>query len=245
LDYLSRLFHDWLDMSRKLVQINANEIASGGKKVGVQSENQPARKIGYARVSTSDQNPDMQIQALLNYGVPRELIFVDRASGGTMDRPNFIRAIQLCQHDGLELVVWKLDRLGRTLGGVLDTLKLLADRGVTFNSLTERIDTTGPMGKAMIHLLAVFAELERDLIAERTKAGIDRARERGEQGGRPVAMTAERVAAAEQMLASGERGNTIWKAMQQIEGPKISRAAYYAWQKVWDVQNRDPGIVGE
>lgn len=209
------------------------------------SSNQPTRKIGYARVSTHDQNPDMQIAALKAYGVPEELIFVDRASGGTMKRPMFIRAMKTCQHEGSEFVVWKLDRLGRTLGGILETLETLTDRGVEFVSLTERIDTKGPMGKAMIRLLAVFAELERDLIRERTKAGIARARERGERGGRPVAMTPERVEKAKEMLAAGERGNTVWKAMQKIEGPKISRAAYYAWQQAWDVENRDPGVVGE
>lgn len=210
-----------------------------------ESENPPVRKIGYARVSTSDQNPDMQIAALKNYGVPEELIFVDKASGGTMKRPMFIRAMKTCQHEGSEFIVWKLDRLGRTLGGILETLEVLTDRGVEFVSLTERIDTKGPMGKAMVRLLAVFAELERDLIRERTKAGIARARERGERGGRPVAMTPERIAKAEEMLTAGERGNTVWKAMQQIDGPKISRAAYYAWQQAWDVENRDPGVVGE
>ncbi|WP_047993662.1 recombinase family protein [Puniceibacterium sp. IMCC21224] len=161
-----------------------------------ESGNRPNRKIGYARVSTSDQNPDMQIEALKRYGVPEQLIFVDRASGGTMKRPNFIRAIKTCQHEGSAVVVWKLDRLGRTLGSILETLKLLSERGVAFVSLTERVDTTGPMGKAMIHLLAVFAELERDLIRERTKAGIDRARERGEVGGLPRAITHERIASA-------------------------------------------------
>ncbi|ABF64378.1 DNA-invertase from lambdoid prophage e14 [Ruegeria sp. TM1040] len=210
-----------------------------------ESENQPTRKIGYARVSTADQNPDMQIHELKRYGVPEELIFVDRASGGTMKRPQFMRALRYAQYEGTELVVWKLDRLGRTLGGVLDTLKLLSDRGVTFVSLTERIDTTGPMGKAMIHLLAVFAELERDLIVERTKAGIERAKERGDVGGRPKAMTPERVAKAEEMLAAGERGNTVWKAMKELDGPTISRAAYYAWQKEWDAGHRAPDIVGE
>lgn len=208
------------------------------------SENQP-RKIGYARVSTSEQNPDMQIAALKAYGVPEDLIFVDKASGGTMARPMFIRALTMCQHEGGEFVVWKLDRLGRTLGGILETLKLLSDRGVSFVSLTERVDTSGPMGKAMIHLLAVFAELERDLIRERTKAGIDRARERGERGGRPVSMTPEREALARKMLAEGERGNAVWKAVAPLEGPPISRAAYYAWQKRNDVETRSPDVLGE
>ncbi|PIL12364.1 DNA invertase [Puniceibacterium antarcticum] len=210
-----------------------------------ESENRPGTKIGYARVSTSEQNPDMQIQALKNYGVDPALIYVDRASGGSMTRPAFMRALRACQHDGGEFVVWKLDRLGRTLGGILGTLKLLSERGIAFVSLTERVDTTGPMGKAMIHLLAVFAELERDLIRERTKAAIDRAKERGEVGGRPKAMTEDRVAAAIELFAQGERGNTVWKAMQKIEGPTISRAAYYAWQKDWDAESRAPDVHGE
>ncbi|SON54275.1 DNA-invertase hin [Hartmannibacter diazotrophicus] len=210
-----------------------------------ESENPPNRKVGYARVSTSEQNPDMQIAALKAYGVPEALIFVDKASGGTMQRPEFIKAVRVCQVEKTEFVVWKLDRLGRTLGGILETLELLTDRGIEFVSLTERIDTKGPMGKAMVRLLAVFAELERDLIRERTKAGIERAKERGEHGGRPRAMTDERIAKAVEMLATGERGNAIWKALKGLPGPKISRSAYYAWQQEWDVENRSPDTVGE
>jgi len=194
----------------------------------------PGHKIGYARVSTTDQNPDMQIQALLDYGVKRENIFVDRASGGTMDRPQFRRAMKVARHPEAEFVVWKLDRLGRTLTGIMDTLSMLSERGVKFVSLTERLDTTGPMGKAMLHIIAVVAELERDLIRERTIAGIERAKARGEVGGRPKAMTDERVALASGLLSDGERGNRVWEAMKELPGPKISRAAYYAWQKQWD-----------
>lgn len=83
-----------------------------------ESEKQPVRKIGYARVSTADQNPDMQIQALKDYGVPEALIFVDRASGGTLNRPDFLRALRFAQKPGTEFVVWKLDRMGRTLEGI-------------------------------------------------------------------------------------------------------------------------------
>jgi DNA invertase Pin-like site-specific DNA recombinase len=207
--------------------------SEGVVKEPVQSNNEPP-KIGYARVSTADQNPDMQVQALKNYGVPEALIFMDRASGSTMKRPAFLRAMRAAQHPGSEFVVWKLDRLGRTLGGILETLEMLADRSIEFVSLTERIDTRGPMGKAMIRLLAVFAELERDLIRERTMAGMARARERGDAHGRPKAMTPEREAAATRMLVDGARGNEVWKAMQKLDGPKISRAAYYSWQKTAD-----------
>lgn len=196
------------------------------------------RKIGYARVSTHDQNPEMQIEALRRYGVDEGLIFVDRASGGTMDRPMLRRALKTAQHPGSEFVVWKLDRLGRTLGGILDTLKLLNDRGITFVSLTERIDTNGPMGKAMLHLLAVFAELERDLIRERTMAGLERARAAGRQAGRAKSMTPEREEAAQAMLADGHRGAEVWRAMTKLPGPTISRAAYYAWQKRFDEVER-------
>jgi DNA invertase Pin-like site-specific DNA recombinase len=192
------------------------------------------RKIGYARVSTADQNPDMQIEALKRYGVPPNLIFVDKASGGTNARPAFTRALKTAQHAGSEFVVWKLDRLGRTLKGVLDTMELLASRDIQFISLTERIDTGGPMGKAMIRLLAVFAELERDLIRERTVSGIRRAKERGDPHGRAKTMTPEREAAATELLNNGVRGNEVWEALKPLPGPPISRAAYYVWQKQYD-----------
>jgi DNA invertase Pin-like site-specific DNA recombinase len=192
------------------------------------------RRIGYARVSTADQNPDMQIAALKAYGVQEELIFVDKASGGSVRRPQFLRALQLAQIPDTEFVVWKLDRLGRTLYGILETMELLERRGVKFISLTERIDTSGPMGKAMIRLLAVFAELERDLTRERTTTGIRRKIQRGEHHGRAHSMTAERKEVAELLLERGERGNDVWKMIKSLRGPPISRAAYYVWQKKYD-----------
>lgn len=205
-------------------------------------ENEPIRKIGYVRVSTTDQNPDMQIEALKRYGVPADLIFTDKASGGSMNRPGFIRAMRTAQHAGSEFVVWKLDRLGRTLPGVLNVMELLQERGVAFVSLTERIDTSGPMGKAMVRLMAIFAELERDLIRERTLAGIKRARERGEIGGRPRGMTDERVTRAGALIAGGARGTEVWRELKKLPGPGLSRACYYAWQKTWDVENDKPKV---
>lgn len=209
-------------------------MAKSSKKVASKSESPPVRRIGYARVSTADQNPDMQIAALEAYGVPRDLIFVDRASGGSMNRPMFIRALKTAQHPGTEFVVWKLDRMGRTLEGIIEVLNLLESRGVKFFSLTERVDMTTPMGKAMLQMMAVVAELERNLIVERTKAGIARARERGEKGGRPVAMTPARVEVADTMLRLGTRGNEVWQALKPLSEVPISRAAYFAWQKLWD-----------
>lgn len=177
----------------------------------------------------------MQTAALERYGVPTPLIFTDKASGATINkRPGFIRALRTAQHEGTEFVVWKLDRLGRTLSGILQVMELFHNRGVTFVSLTEKIDTKTAMGKAFIHMAAAFSQLERDLIRERTIAGIKRARERGEQGGRPRGMTDERIARAVELLGDGQRGEAIWHELLKIAGPGLSRACYYAWQKRHD-----------
>ena len=194
----------------------------------------PRTMIGYARVSTADQNPDMQIAALEAYGVHPKLIFVDHASGATLNRPQFLEALKYAQSPDVEFVVWKLDRLGRTLEGILEVLAFFEKHGVSFFSLTERVDLTTPMGKAMLQMMGVVAELERNLIAERTKAGIARARERGEQGGRPIAMTPARVEVADTMLRLGKRGAEVWHALEPLADVPISRAAYFAWQKKWD-----------
>lgn len=209
------------------------------------SRNESVRKVGYARVSTTDQNPDMQIEALKRYGVREEFIFVDHASGGSMERPEFLKALREAQYPGSEFVVWKLDRLGRTMKGVLETLELLTSRGIAFVSLTERIDTTGPMGKAMIHLLAVFAELERDLISERTKAGLARARERGAAVGRPEAMTPERVEEAMRMVGEGAATSEIVARLQQMDPPPISKSKVYAWVKDYKASLAGPDTLAE
>lgn len=200
--------------------------------------NKYTRKIGYARVSTADQNPDMQITALKRYGVPDHLIFTEKASGGTMKRPAFARALKTAQHPGSEFVVWKLDRLGRTVPIILETLETLRDRGVRFVSLTEQIDVSSPTGHAFMQFSAMMAELERNLIIERTNAGIQRARERGKMAGRKPSMTPERIAMAERLLSKDMRGNEVWAELKKINGPTISRAAYYKWQKQWDELNK-------
>jgi len=199
--------------------------------VGKKSENEP-RKIGYARVSTSEQNLDMQIEALKKYGVREDLIFTDKMSGAIDKRPGFIGALKFAQREGTEFVVWKLDRLGRTVMGIIETLQLLDKRGVHLVSLTERVDLGTPFGKAIVGFLAVFAELERNLIRERTLAGIRRAKESGEPHGRPKAMTEERIRIATQMLAEGKHlQNAILPAMKKISGPPVSRSVLYAWAK--------------
>lgn len=190
------------------------------------------RKIGYCRVSTADQNLDMQIEAMKKYGVPEELIFTDKLSGAHTKRPGFIRALRLARHPDTEFVAWKLDRLGRSVLGIIETMQLLERRGVKLFSLTERMDLSTPFGKAMVGFLAVFAELERNLIRERTLSGIRRAKERGDAHGRPIVMTEPRIVLATQMLADGKHIEAdILPELKRIKGPSISRAALYVWTR--------------
>lgn len=129
------------------------------------------RQIGYARVSTEDQKLEQQRKALISYGVKPEHIFEEHASGGNMNRPALTRAMRTMR-DGDSLVVTSLDRLGRTLLGVIETVNMMESEGVNIVSLREKIDTSSAMGKAFFRIALVFAELERDLISERTKAGM-------------------------------------------------------------------------
>jgi DNA invertase Pin-like site-specific DNA recombinase len=139
-------------------------------------------KIGYARVSTLDQNLDMQMDALQSAGC--ELIFQEKMSGKKDDRPELQRCLDsLCKGD--TLVVYKLDRLGRSTFKLLELTSELEKRGVEFVSIRDNIDTSTAVGKAMFRMMAVLAEMERDIIAERTQAGLQAARARGRVGGRP------------------------------------------------------------
>jgi len=138
--------------------------------------------VGYARVSTTDQNLDLQNDALQAAGCER--LFTDTASGAKAERPGLIQALNECRK-GDTLVVWKLDRLGRSLAHLVETVRDLADKGIGFKSLQESIDTTTSGGKLIFHIFASLAEFERDLIRERTNAGLSAARARGRKGGRP------------------------------------------------------------
>lgn len=190
------------------------------------------RKIGYARVSTADQNLDYQIEALRRYGVSDDLIFTDKMSGKTQKRPGLTEALRLAQHPETELVVWKLDRLGRSLLGILDTVAMIDRRGVRLYSLTERLDLATPMGRMILHIMASLAEYERALIRDRTIAGLRQARADGRAHGRPASMTDERCRLAAEMLTDGRHVvNDILPALQDLEGPPIKRAALYAWVK--------------
>lgn len=127
--------------------------------------------FGYARVSTDDQDLTLQIAALEKHGIPPDLIFSEHASGGSMQRKSLAMVLKVLR-EGDTLVVWKLDRLGRTLTGVLETIEKLNRDGIALVSLTESFDTATPMGKAFLQIALVFAELERNMVSERTKAGM-------------------------------------------------------------------------
>jgi DNA invertase Pin-like site-specific DNA recombinase len=155
--------------------------------------------LGYARVSTGDQDLALQLAALRAMGCSR--VFSDTASGVLDDRPQLAAVLDHLR-DGDTLVVWRLDRLGRSLRHLVGTVTELADRKVGFRSLHESIDTTTPGGRLVFHLFASLAEFERDLIRERTLAGLAGARARGRQGGRPSVMTSDKIAMARNIYGS-------------------------------------------
>lgn len=153
--------------------------------------------IGYARVSTQEQDLALQLDALTQVGCDK--VFTEKASGAQRDRPQFMAALEYMR-EGDKLIVWKLDRLARSLRQLIETVEMLEKRGIGFRSLTEAIDTTSPGGKLVFHIFASLAEFERDIIRERTKAGLAAARARGKIGGRPPALAHSDLAAAKALL---------------------------------------------
>ena len=156
--------------------------------------------IGYARVSTTEQNPALQHDALQAVGAVR--IFTDYASGTSTTRPQLQVCLEYLQ-PGNVLAVWRIDRLGRSVPHLVDTVTALAERGVQFRSLTESIDTTTAGGELVFHIFAALAQMERRLLSERTHAGLDAARARGRVGGRPTVMTPERIETARKLREDG------------------------------------------
>ena len=156
-------------------------------------------RIGYARVSTADQDPTLQTSALDKAGCER--VFTDHASGARADRPELAAALDYCRR-GDALVVWKLDRLGRSLSHLVDVLNGMRARGIEFVSLTEGMDTSTPMGELLFHIMGALAQFERALIIERTAAGLAVARAAGRTGGRPRALDQKGQQAARTLHAS-------------------------------------------
>lgn len=155
--------------------------------------------IGYARVSTSEQSPQLQHDALEAAGCWRT--FTDVSSGSLASRPQLDLLLDHLR-PGDTLVVWRLDRLGRSVRNLIDLVQALEERGVHFKSLQDHMDTSSPGGKLVFHIFASLAEFERDLIRERTQAGLESARARGRVGGRPAALSADDVATAKRLHAS-------------------------------------------
>lgn len=178
--------------------------------------------LGYARVSTTEQNADLQIRALEDAGCLK--VYTDHGVSGTKaTRPQLEKVLEHARA-GDELVVWKLDRLGRNTRQLLELVDSLESRDIDFRSLTEGIATTGPMGKAMLTIMSAFAQLERDQLADRTRAGLAAAAARGRTGGRPVVTPeTEKVRQAGQYREAG---------LTPIETRKllgVSRATVYRY----------------
>lgn len=178
-------------------------------------------KIGYARISTVDQNLELQTDSLEKAGC--EKIFTDQASGARDDRKGLIDAIEFCRK-GDSLVVWKLDRLGRSLKHLIETINLLHEKKVGFVSLQESIDTTTSGGKLVFHVFGALAEFERELITERTNAGLASARSRGRLGGRPKAMTVKQLRLAQTMLKDPK--TTIKEVCETLQVSKTTLYRY-------------------
>jgi DNA invertase Pin-like site-specific DNA recombinase len=179
--------------------------------------------IGYARVSTLEQSLDLQKDALQKAGSER--IFTDTLSGATAVREGLNEALSHLRI-GDVLVVWKLDRLGRSLKHLIETVTDLESRGIGFRSLTENIDTTTAGGKLIFHVFGALAEFERDLIRERTLAGLSAARTRGRSGGRPRSLTPKKIAQLKALAA--DTNNSIADILDTLS---ISRSTYYRYIK--------------
>lgn len=157
-------------------------------------------RIGYARVSTDEQSLALQLDALERDGCER--VFSDKASGNRLDRPGLQEAMSHLRGQDT-LVVWKLDRLGRGVKGLVDLVADLEGKGVHFRSLTDQIDTSTPAGRFFFHVMASLAQMERELIIERTRAGLEASRRMGRVGGRKRLMTESKVESARRLLAGG------------------------------------------
>ena len=158
--------------------------------------------VGYIRVSTQEQTTSLQKDALLKYGIDERNIFADVVSGASKNREGLNYALEFLK-SGDTLVVWKLDRLGRSLAHLISIITSLKEKNIAFVSLTEGMDTTTASGELFFHIFGALAQFERSLIQQRVKAGLESARLRGKSGGRPKALDDEKLKAIKEALASG------------------------------------------
>jgi len=177
--------------------------------------------IGYARVSTADQNPQLQLDGLNAAGCGK--IYVEKASGANRDRPELKAALDYAR-EGDTIVVWKLDRLARSMKQLIETIEELERRGVGFRSLTENIDTTSAGGKLVFHIFGALAEFERGLIKERTKAGLVAAKAQGKIGGRKPGLNPDDLVHAKALLA--DPNITVREVAKRL---KVSSATFYRY----------------
>lgn len=191
----------------------------------LKESNSSPKKIGYARVSTEDQNLALQIDALQSAGCIK--IFCDQGvSGKTASRPGLSKALNFLRKDD-ELVVWRLDRLGRSLINLIKLLEDLGKKDISFRSLNENIDTSSSGGKLIFHLMAALAEFERTLISERTKAGMNSARARGKHLGRPPLLNRQQCHSAISMIE--QEGHSVSVVAQKLN---VSRRTLIRFIKI-------------
>jgi DNA invertase Pin-like site-specific DNA recombinase len=176
--------------------------------------------IGYARVSTDEQSLDLQLDALKRAGCKR--IFTDKVSTTRADHPGLAEAVSHLRERDV-LVIWKLDRLGRTVKGLVHFVGDLQERKIQFRSLTDAIDTTTPAGRFFFHVMASLAQMERELLAERTRAGLAAARRRGRVGGRKRRMTPGKVESARKLLKGGMAPRDVARSLG------VSIPTLYRW----------------
>lgn len=185
-------------------------------------------KIGYARVSTRDQNLDLQIDALKKAGCADTYIYKEQVSGATKERPE-LKSLLTQIRKGDVVVIWKLDRLGRSLADLVHLVNEIQNKGAGLLSLQDNIDTTTPQGKLTFHIFAAIAEFERGIIQERTKAGLESARARGRKGGRPKGLSKQaqvKAAAATSLYRQHKPVSVICKTLD------ISRKTFYKYLRV-------------
>jgi len=180
--------------------------------------------IGYARVSTHDQNLDLQIDALMKAGCNRKNIFLDKISGAKAERPGLNKAIEKLNH-GDTFIVWRLDRLGRSMTHLISVIEVFKDKGVGFRSLSDgSIDTTTASGELVFNIFSSMAQFERRLIQERTQAGLAAARARGRTGGRPkISSDNPKVLAVKRMHQDKTLGIDEICKMLKISRPSLYR----------------------
>jgi len=186
--------------------------------------------VGYMRVSTDGERQtfDLQRDALRSAGVDERHIFEDRVSGNRNERTGLAKALAFIK-PGDCLVVWKLDRLGRSLPHLLSTVTDLKTRGIGFRSLTEQMDTTTPQGEFLFHVFGALAQFERSLIQERVQAELAAARRRGRRGGRPTAIDSEKLAAVTAALDGGASKAAVCRTFGLKRSTLIDTLARIGW----------------